>query len=87
MNTTLIRDLPIENVANLAEWQAKHALRCGRIGDEEGFAVHANKMYDVLEAAKYPRLTTQSLVRKIGRGKAMVLQIERPIINLALHHG
>jgi hypothetical protein len=84
MNTTLIRDLPISQVANLAHWQANQALRCGRNGDAEGFAVHTNKMYDVLEAARYPTLTTQDVVRRLGRGKAMVLKIERRIINLAL---
>lgn len=84
MNTTMIPTLPIEQVANLAEWQAKQALRCGRYGDQDGFALHANKMYDVLEAAKYPHLTTTALVRALGRSKAMVLKINRPIINLAL---
>ncbi|WP_037500689.1 hypothetical protein [Sphingomonas jaspsi] len=84
MNTTLIPTLPIAKVASLAEWQAKQALRCGRAGDDAGFAIHANRMYDLLEAARYPVLTTQSLVRALGRSKAMVMKIERPIINLAL---
>jgi hypothetical protein len=86
MNTTLIPALTIDQAANLAHWQANQALRCGRIGDAEGFAVHANKMYDVLEAARYPTLTTEEIVRRLGRGKAMVLKIERRIINLALAH-
>jgi hypothetical protein len=84
MNTTLIPNLSIDQTTELAHWQARQALRCGRRGDTEGFAVHANKMYDVLEAAKYPHLTTQALVRAVGRSKAMVLKINRPIINLAL---
>lgn len=98
INTTLIRDLPLSNVANLAEWQAKQALRCGRAAKnaadprrqaafEYERDVHINKMLDVLEAAAYPRLTTQALVRAIGRSKALVLKIERPIINLALQNG
>lgn len=111
MNTTMIPTLPIEQVANLAEWQAKQALRCGRraqelhrmadaiglpdaesktrqhaLDFEHEFNVHANKMYDVLEAAKYPHLTTTALVRALGRSKAMVLKINRPIINLALRN-
>jgi hypothetical protein len=84
MNTTLIRTLPLQQVANLAHWQANQALRAGRNGDADGFAVHTNKMYDVLEAAAYPVLSTQQLVRALGRSKALVLKIERPIINLAL---
>lgn len=84
MNTTMISTLPIRQVANLAHWQANQALRCGRNGDANGFAVHTNRMYDVLEAAKYPVLTTADVVRRLGRGKSMVLKIERPIINLAL---
>lgn len=84
MNTTLIPSLPINTVAGLAEYQAKRALACGRSGDAEGFAVHANKMYDVLEAARYPTFTTIELVQRLGRGKAMVMQIERRIINLAV---
>jgi hypothetical protein len=40
----------------------------------------------VLEAARYPTLTTEEIVRRLGRGKAMVLKIERRIINLALAH-
>lgn len=77
----------IDRLGHVAEWQAKAALRAGRQGDAEGFAVHSNRMYDVLEGAPYPRLTTQALVRNIGRGKAMVLKIERPLINLALSEG
>ncbi len=74
----------LEKMAHAAHWQAKAALRCGRRGDADGFAIHANKMYDVLESAPYPRLTTQELVRHVGRSKAMVLKIERELINLAL---
>lgn len=74
----------IERIGYAAEWQAKAALRAGRHGDDDGFARHANRMYDVLESAPYPRLTCQQLVRLIGRSKAMVLKIERPLINLAL---
>jgi len=74
----------LERLAHCAEHQAKAALRCGRAGDAEGFAVHQNKMYDVLESAPYPYLTTTRLVQALGRSKAMVLKIERPIINLAL---
>jgi hypothetical protein len=95
MNTTLIPNLTIDNAADLAEWQAKQALRAGRAIMREtdprrqealdrDFSVHANKMYDVLESARYPTLTTENLVRRLGRGKAMVLKIERRIINLAL---
>lgn len=84
MNTTLIPTLPIGEVCALAEWQAKQALRFGRNGNDEGFAAHANKMYDILEAARYPYLTSCELVRHLGRGRAMVLKIERRIINLAL---
>lgn len=84
MNTTLIPTLPMTDVVNLAHWQANQALRAGRRGDDEGFAVHANKMYDILESAKYPVLTSKEVVRRLGRGKAMVLKIERRIINLAL---
>jgi hypothetical protein len=74
----------IERLAFAAEHQAKAALRCGRQGDADGFARHANRMYDTLESSTYPRLTAQELVRHIGRSKAMVLQISREIINLAL---
>jgi hypothetical protein len=74
----------IERIAAAAEHQAKAALRCGRQGDADGFAVHQNRMYDTLESATYPYLTTSELVRHLGRSKAMVLKIERPIINLAL---
>lgn len=84
LNTAIIPTLPIAQVASLAQWQAQQALRCGRRGDAEGFAVHTNKMYDVLEAAAYPRLTTAEVVRALGRSKALVLKIERPIINFAL---
>lgn len=85
MNTTLIPTLPTENVACIALWHANQALRAGRRSDQDGFATYANKMYDILEAAKYPRLTTQVMVRALGRSKALVLKIERPIINLALN--
>lgn len=74
----------LERTALVAEHQAKAALRCGRNGDAEGFAVHQNRMYDVLENANYPYLATTMLVRALGRSKAMVLKIDRPIINLAL---
>lgn len=84
LNLTLVPELTIAEVESLAEYQAKRALACGRRKDTDGFAVHANKMYDILAAARYPRLSTQALVRNLGRGKAMVLQIERDIINLAL---
>lgn len=84
LNTALIPSLPIFAVANIAEYHAKAALRAGRHHDDYGFAVSVNKMYDVLEAAKYPQLTTEELVRHIGRGKAMVLGVERRLINLAL---
>lgn len=84
INTTLVPQLPIDQVAGLAEYQAKRALACGRSGDANGFAVHTNKMYDVLEAARYPTLTAIDLVTRLGRGKAMVLKIERKIINLAV---
>jgi hypothetical protein len=84
MNTTLIPSLTIDQATNLADWHAKQALRAGRRGDRDDFARFANQMYDVLEAARYPVLTTQALVRALGRSKAMVLKINRPIINLAL---
>jgi hypothetical protein len=84
VNTTLIPSRTIQQVANLAHWHANQALRAGRRGDDEGFARFANNMYDVLEAARYPRLTTQEVVRRLGRAKSMVLKIERPLINLAL---
>ena len=69
---------------NVAKWQAKAALRAGRNGDDDGFARLANQMYDVLEAAPYPRVATQVVVQRIGRAKSMVLKIDRPLINLAL---
>jgi hypothetical protein len=74
----------IERRAAAAQWQANAALRAGRRGDAEGFAVHQNRMYDVLEGGDYPYTTTGVLVRALGRSKAMVLKIERPTINLAL---
>jgi hypothetical protein len=111
INTTLISDLPLSNVANIAHWQANQALRAGRkaqelhrladaiglpdaesktraqaLSFEHEFSVHTNKMYDVLEASRYPTLTTEALVRTLGRSKAMVLKINRPLINLALRN-
>jgi hypothetical protein len=107
INTTLISDLPLSNVANIAHWQANQALRAGRkaqelhrladaiglpetraqaLSFEHEFSVHTNKMYDVLEASRYPTLTTEALVRALGRSKAMVLKINRPLINLALRN-
>jgi hypothetical protein len=64
--------------------KAKRALAAGRRGDAEGFARHQNLMLDLLEGAPYPYLTATDFVRRIGRSKAMVLKIERRIINLAL---
>lgn len=74
----------IERRAFAAEYQAKAALRAGRRGDAEGFAVAANRMYDVLESSPFPYLTTLAMVQMVGRAKAMVLKIERPLINAAL---
>lgn len=74
----------LERTAYAAEYQAKRALAAGRKGDAEGFARHQNQMLDLLENATYPYLTATHFVRLIGRSKAMVLKIERPIINLAL---
>lgn len=74
----------IERRAAAAEWNAKQALRAGRKGDATEFAYYQNRMLDVLEDAPYPYTTACELVRMVGRSKAMVLKIERPIINLAL---
>lgn len=76
-----------ERRAHAAEWCAKQALRAGRRGDEHGFAVYQNRMYDVLEESEYPVHTTMHMVRYLGRSKAMVLRVETPIINLALNAG
>jgi hypothetical protein len=94
-NTALIPSLTITEAANLAHWQANQALRAGRVAKaatdarrREAFEyerdVHINKMYDILEASRYPTLTTEDVVRRLGRSKAMVVKIERRIINLAL---
>lgn len=75
----------LERTVFAAEWQAKQALRAGRRNDPAGFAFYANRMYDVLENAAYPRLATQGLVQLLGRAKAMVLKLDRELIKLALH--
>lgn len=74
----------IERRAAAAEYQAKQALRAGRMGDADEFNRRANRMYDILEDSPYPVQTTCAMVRMLGRSKAMVMQIERPLINLAL---
>lgn len=84
MNTTLIQDLTIDQTANLAEWQARQGLRAGRRGDVATRDRYFNQFYDVVESARYPMLTTEEVVRRLGRSKSMVLQINRPLINLAL---
>lgn len=79
MNASLI-----ERTVNVAEYHAKRALAAGRRHDADQFARHQNLMLDLLEGSPYPYTAATGLVRMIGRSKAMVLQIERPIINLAL---
>jgi hypothetical protein len=77
----------LERTAFAAEHQAKAALRAGRRGNADAFAVAQNRMYDVLESSQYPVLATAALVQILGRSKAMVLKIEKPIINNALGDG
>lgn len=69
-----------------AEHQAKVALRAGRIGDSQGYARAQNAMFDTLERCQYPRLAVRELIRAVGRSRAMVLRIDRTLVNLALDH-
>lgn len=64
--------------------QAQTALRYGRNHDEHAQVQAQNRMCDTIERAQYPNLLLRHLVQQVGRGKAMVLGVERPIINLAL---
>ena len=64
--------------------QAKLALGAGKKGDAENFARIQNRMMDTLESCDYPRLTTMRLAKRLGRGKALVLGIDRPLIALGL---
>jgi len=64
--------------------QAHTALRYGRNRDEHAQVAAQNRMCDTIERAQYPNLLLRHLVQQVGRGKAMVLGVERPIINLAL---
>jgi len=68
----------------IAEHQAKTALRAGRNGDDAGYVRAQNAMLDMVKEAEYPRLAVRDLIRAIGRSKAMVLRIDRTLINLAL---
>lgn len=62
--------------------QAFAALRAGK--GTYDYARAQNRMFDTLERCKYPRLTTMRLAKWIGPSRAMVLGIDRPIINLGL---
>jgi hypothetical protein len=74
----------IERLGYAAAHQAKLALRAGRKGDDHEFARVTNRMYDTLEASPYPRQTAMVVIRQIGRSKAMVMKLDRELINLAL---
>jgi hypothetical protein len=79
MNTSIL-----ERTVLAAEYQAKSALRAGRNGDAEGFARHQNRMCDLIEGAAYPRLALVGLVQLLGRAKAQVIGVEKPVIKAAL---
>lgn len=84
MQFHLHTDLPIYVAGNIADWHARQALRAGRKGQPGLKEEFEDKMYAVITNQLYPRLVTQELVRHIGRSKAMVLKIDRDLINLAL---
>lgn len=79
MQTTIV-----ERAALVAEWQARAALRCGRNGDDTGFLTHRIKLENFIDLQPYPNLTTCGMVQLLGRNKAMVLGVSKPLINNAL---
>lgn len=63
---------------------ANTALRFGRQGNNVERDRAINRMYDVLETCQYPYYTTSRLVKRLGRGKSLVLGLRKPLIDLAL---
>lgn len=73
-----------QNILNAAVHQADLALREGRMGNTSNFEATLVRLNQTIQSSRTPNLTTQSLVRRLGRSKAMVLRIAKPQINLAL---
>lgn len=72
-----------ERTVYVAEYQGKRALAAGRRNDAKSFERHSRIMNELIEGSEYPDIARQELTHLLGRSKAAVLKITRPVLNLA----
>ena len=69
-----------ERRISVALWHANAELRSN---DRATKQHHRNQFCDLIEAADYPRMVLHETVRRLGRQRAMAMEIDRRTINLA----
>lgn len=74
-------DLSIRDRVKTALWHANAELRARATADKQH---HRTMFCDLVEGAKYPHLVLAECVRRLGRARSMMIQIEPRVINAAV---
>jgi hypothetical protein len=79
MTTTAF--VPTQRRISTALWHANAELRARRQSERQH---HRNVFCDLIENAEYPRLVLHEVVRRLGRARSLMIEIDPDVINTAV---
>lgn len=72
-----------ERTVYVADYHARRALAAGRRADGPTLARHRTIMNALIEGSDFPDMAREELTAMLGRSRAAVLKLDRPVLVLA----